>query len=348
MLKKKIVSKDIQIVSFDIFDTLVYRPFWNPTDLFFLLGQYVEKLIGSSDFLDFQTLRTEAEKKAREINKIHKPAREDITLDEIYSVLANELDATFEQVEKIKQKEIELEIQYCHPRTYAKELFDLAIATGKRVIITSDMYLPKDIVEKILANCGYTSYEFLFLSNEIGLTKATGRLFTYIAKKMHVTPKQILHIGDNQQSDVQMAKKMGLQAFHFPKAIDRFTNCIPMLYSGEIFSKIYQNPIALRDRNQFDRFFGWKTLLAVAANYIFDNPLIPFHPDTDFNADPRIVAILLWDSICLGYLPGLLMLLLKKTIKILTLWHEMAISPWNAIKYSIRYIRIMRNCIISI
>lgn len=290
MLKKKIVSKDIQIVSFDIFDTLVYRPFWNPTALFFLLGQYVEKLIGSSDFLDFQTLRTEAEKKAREINKIHKPAREDITLDEIYSVLANELDATFEQVEKIKQKEIELEIQYCHPRTYAKELFDLAIATGKRVIITSDMYLPKDIVEKILANCGYTSYEFLFLSNEIGLTKATGRLFTYIAKKMHVTPKQILHIGDNQQSDVQMAKKMGLQAFHFPKAIDRFTNCIPMLYSGEIFSKIYQNPIALRDGNQFDRFFGWKTLLAVAANYIFDNPLIPFHPDTDFNADPRIVG----------------------------------------------------------
>lgn len=76
--------------------------------------------------------------------------------------MANELDATFEQVEKIKQKEIELEIQYCHPRTYAKELFDLAIATGKRVIITSDMYLPKDIVEKFWPTVDTQAMNFYF------------------------------------------------------------------------------------------------------------------------------------------------------------------------------------------
>lgn len=290
LLKEKIVGKDIQIVSFDVFDTLVYRPFWNPTDLFYLLGQYVEDLLGVSDILDFSTLRIEAENKAREVGKCKNPAKEDITLDEIYSVLAEELDATPEQIEKIKQKEIQLEIQYCHPRKYAKELFELAVSTGKQVIITSDMYLTKDVVEKILDNCGYKRYEFLFLSSEVGLTKTSGRLFSYAAETMHVSPQKILHIGDNQQSDIQMAEKIGLKAFHFPKAIDRFTNCIPNLYGGELFSRIYQNPIAFRDGNQFDRFFGWKTLLAVVANYIFDNPLIPFHQDTDFNADPRIIG----------------------------------------------------------
>ena len=290
ILKKSIVDQDIQIVSFDIFDTLVYRPFWNPTDLFYFLGQYAENVLGVSDILDFSTLRIEAENKAREIAKYKTPAREDIILDEIYSVLADELDATPEQIEQIKYKEIQLEIQYCHPRKYAKELFDLALATGKRVVITSDMYLTRDVVEKILANCGYTGYEFLFLSSEVGLTKASGHLFSYVAEKMHVSPQKILHIGDNQQSDIHMAEEIGLKTFFFPKAIDRFTNCISKLYSGKIFSKVYQAPIAFRDGNQFDRFFGWKTLLAVAANYIFDNPLIPFHEDTDFNADPRIIG----------------------------------------------------------
>lgn len=289
-LKKAIVDKNIRIVSFDVFDTLVYRPFWNPTDLFYLLGQYAEDILEVTDLLDFSTLRIEAENKAREIAKCKNPAKEDISLDEIYFVLADELEATDEQIEKIKQKEIQLEIKYCHPRKYAKELFELALATGKQIIITSDMYLKRDVVKKILSNCGYTGYEFLFLSSEVGLTKASGNLFSYAAEKAHVKPKEILHIGDNQQSDIRMAEKVGLKVFHFPKAIDRFTNCIPKLYSGEIFSRIYQDPIAFRRGNLFDKFFGWRTLLAVVANYIFDNPLIPFHQDTDFNADPRIIG----------------------------------------------------------
>lgn len=289
-LKEAIVNKDIRVVSFDVFDTLVYRPFWTPTDLFYLLGQYAENLLEVSDLLDFSTLRIEAENKAREINKCKNPAKEDISLDEIYLILADKLDATADQIENIKQKEIELEIKYCHPRKYARELFELALATGKQIIITSDMYLKRDVVEKILSNCGYTGYEFLFLSSEVGLTKASGNLFNYAVEKVQVEPKEILHIGDNQQSDIRMAEKVGLKAFHFPKAIDRFTNSIPKVYSGEIFSRIYQKPIAFRRGNLFDKFFGWRTLLAVVANYIFDNPLIPFHQDTDFNADPRIIG----------------------------------------------------------
>lgn len=36
---------------------------------------------------------------------------------------------------------------------------------------------------------------------------------------MHVTPKQILHIGDNQQSDVQMAKKWDCKRSTFRKLL---------------------------------------------------------------------------------------------------------------------------------
>lgn len=289
-IKKEIVSANHKIVSFDIFDTLVYRPFWSPTDIFYLLGLYAEDILGVNDLLDFKTLRIEAEKKAREINHVKNPAREDITLDEIYDVLKIQLDASSKQIQEIKNKEIALELQYCKPRKYAQELFQMALSIGKEVIITSDMYLPRNVIEKILKNCGYEGYSNLYLSNEVGLTKSTGRLFAYLAKDLKQRPQQILHIGDNEQADISMAKKAGLHAFHFPKAVDRFMNHVPGLYSGELFQKIYQGPFALRDGYQFDRFFGWKTLLAIVANHIFDNPFVIFHPDTDFNADPRVIG----------------------------------------------------------
>ena len=39
-LKKEIIDEKTQVVSFDIFDTLIMRPFWNPIDLFTFLNKY--------------------------------------------------------------------------------------------------------------------------------------------------------------------------------------------------------------------------------------------------------------------------------------------------------------------
>ena len=54
-IKKMIVSDDHKIISFDVFDTLVHRPFWTPMDLFYLLGLYATDILSISDLLDFKT-----------------------------------------------------------------------------------------------------------------------------------------------------------------------------------------------------------------------------------------------------------------------------------------------------
>lgn len=46
-LKKRLMSSNIKVISFDVFDTLVYRPFWNPSDLFYLLGDFANTLLDS-------------------------------------------------------------------------------------------------------------------------------------------------------------------------------------------------------------------------------------------------------------------------------------------------------------
>jgi HAD superfamily hydrolase (TIGR01549 family) len=289
-LKRKICDRNTEVVSFDIFDTLVYRPFWDPTGLFYLLGIYVDDVLHAGDMLSFRDVRMSAEKRAREIGKISHSSWEDITLDNIYDVIQDWLGISQEERQQIEDKEIELELKYCHPRRYAKELFDMCRAIGKRVVITSDMYLPKAAIEEILEHCGYSGYEKLYLSSEVKLGKWSGNLYTHLCKDLGVTAAHVLHIGDTLPSDVKMAKKMGLQSFHFPKAVDRFMNTVPQMYGGELFIKVYGSPLVMRDGWQFMRFFGLQCLLATAANEVFSNPYVQFHPETDFNADPNVIG----------------------------------------------------------
>lgn len=39
-IKREILKEETKIVSFDIFDTLIIRPFWNPIDLFTFLSLF--------------------------------------------------------------------------------------------------------------------------------------------------------------------------------------------------------------------------------------------------------------------------------------------------------------------
>lgn len=287
ILKQQIRSETIDVVSFDVFDTLVYRPFWEPKDLFYLLGIYVNQLLEIADTADFMTIRVEAESVARDKKWLNNPADEEITLDEIYEVVQNYLGVSDEIIKKIKQYEIDLEIKYCQPRKYAKEIFDFALALGKKVIIVSDMYLPQEVIEKILTSCGYSGYSHIFVSSRVHLTKARGTLYAKVCKTINVKPERILHMGDNYDSDVEQARKAGLHSYHFPKAVERFADVYPGWYGGEGFKKVYEEPFCLRCGGQYHWYFGLRTMLSQAANDIFDNPYLVVHPDTDFNADPK-------------------------------------------------------------
>lgn len=50
-------------VSFDIYDTLIVRPFWNPTDLFYLLEKEFEDIYNS--YIGFREMRINGEELLR-------------------------------------------------------------------------------------------------------------------------------------------------------------------------------------------------------------------------------------------------------------------------------------------
>lgn len=192
------------VISFDIFDTLLLRPYVKPIDLFEHLGIL-------EGWTDFQWERIYAERTAQS----SKGACEEITLDDIYSHMPKRL-------QYLKEKELNLEAEVLRPNPEMKEVFDYALNSGKTVIIISDMYVPQDFLESVLRKNGYSGYKKLYLSSTYKKLKATTNLYQQAIQELGVEASSILHIGDNEYSDVLKAKEIGITPIYYPKIMDRF------------------------------------------------------------------------------------------------------------------------------
>ena len=195
---------EYQIVSFDIFDTLIKRNVGDPTEVFNLIG----KKINDKSFLE---KRIYAEKCARS-----KKCNGEVNLDEIYDEF--DIDDFFK--EKYKQIEIHTELMLCTYSREIKKLFDYCISSGKLVVVISDMYLDHDTIEKILTRNGYHGYYKLYISNEIGKSKANGELYSYVIEDLGITQQEIIHIGNSIKSDCFMAKN-GIKSLKIPTHYNR-------------------------------------------------------------------------------------------------------------------------------
>lgn len=292
-VKRKICKKEI--ISFDIFDTLVVRPFYQPSDLFILLDEEWVTLQGRREAVSFSEMRINAEKAAREKIKQKFPQFEEICLDEIYEEFEYLYDVSKEISEKIKQREVELEMQFCQPRKKICELYDMARYLGKTVVAVSDMYLPRYVIEKILKKCGCDYFDRIFISCEMRRTKANGGLFEVMLGVLGRGGEKCLHLGDNWNLDCVPAQKLGIETWRTAKPIDLLFNKVSDMNKAARrgnFGKLLER----NSHGNFlryihaDEYYGIRCMLAVIANKIFDNPYTDYEPDTDFNRNPYNVG----------------------------------------------------------
>ena len=232
------------VISFDIFDTLIYRPFSSPTDLFYLIGIELE-------YMDFARIRCEAEDAARK-KMMQKENHSEVTLDDIWKVMEIKtgIDAEYG-----KQIEVEYEKKFCYSNEYMLEVYRLLKQRDKKIIFTSDMYLPSDVILEILKKSGYES-EVLFLSCELKKSKCKGDLYEYIKKTVGINCKYI-HVGDNQTADVTKAKHSGFDVHQILNP-DRYSNVFrandmsPIIggaYRGVVNNRLYNG------LNQYSKYF---------------------------------------------------------------------------------------------
>ncbi len=190
------------IISFDIFDTLIRRPFESPTDIFPIVG---EKL----GIKNFKKIRIDAERTARK-KKLSESGHGEVNIYDIYDIIS---ERTGIDPQKGAETELLTEKEYCFADAYMSRVFGLLRENKKDIIIVSDMYIPHDKMEELLFSCGYGGYKKLYVSCDNSCGKNTGELFKKIADEY--SGKSIVHVGDNYASDVEMAVRSGIAAKHY-------------------------------------------------------------------------------------------------------------------------------------
>lgn len=260
---------DYDIISFDIFDTLITRKIYKPDNIFDIMSINIkDKYNLDCNFVD---IRKEAEKTA--VQKYNT----DVNLDQIYCCMNDLIDLDCNDIDDIKSMEIELEKQFLIPRLDMLKFFNY-VKKIKKIILVSDMYLDSNILSDILANCGYKDYCDLIVSCEVGLRKDSGLLWKYVKDKY--CGKKILHFGDNILSDHINALENDIMSIgiHSPNDICRkylnftpkkLTDCI--LYGelinynifNNVFNQNYVPPKTLEEYGElvlgpiFLKYFSW-------------------------------------------------------------------------------------------
>ncbi|HWT04337.1 MAG TPA: HAD family hydrolase, partial [Xanthomonadales bacterium] len=135
---------------------------------------------------------------------------------EIYDTLAALSGADPALIELLKQTELAVERDLVYANPVAKELYELARAQGKTIVLCSDMYLPSAEIVTLLRRCGYEGYDTLYVSCEHACSKHAGTMFPYVAERQRVAPARVLHVGDNLYGDCMMAREAGCTAMYLP------------------------------------------------------------------------------------------------------------------------------------
>ena len=286
-IKERICDNKIKVISFDIFDTLITRPFLQPNDLFKILSEEFRNLTNPKNCINFESFRSMSENNARAKRYDQYPDMPEITLEEIYKNISETYKIDSNLLNKIMQKEIDLEYKYCAQRKTAFELYKLALFNNKKVICTSDMYLSKNDVKNMLNKTGYKNFDNIYISSEIKYTKSIGNLYDYVKNDLNVSFDEIVHIGDNYKVDVEVASKKGICACFFPRTINLYWD---INSAGNLSDIAFKSLGIWQDNVNSNVYIGIRCMIAVVANMYFDNPFRPFNNMTTFNADPILIG----------------------------------------------------------
>jgi predicted HAD superfamily hydrolase len=210
---------DNAVISFDLLDTLVEKPFFQQEDLFDLMSNDVEKIVGHRNF-NFRKIRVLAEKMAYK----NKKNSETVDLNDIYAEVKKLTQLELAHIMEIEKVEVCYEQKFYREKAVGKQIYSFAKSMNKKIIIIADTYLPRFLVEGLLERCGYIGYQELIMCSEVGISKRTGNIFPYLAEKLYCDPKYFLHIGDDEVEDVQIPQRFGFNTMSILSSRESFTN----------------------------------------------------------------------------------------------------------------------------
>ncbi len=227
------------VISFDVFDTLLIRKTLYPRDVFLLTEQRAKD--AGYGVEGFASARAGIE------NDL--PL---CTLDDIYEALAERYAWDPETEERIKGMELDAERSVLEPRPAVVKLMEYALREGKRVVLTSDMYLPEPALRRILEDKGVRGFERILVSCDCGSSKRY-ELYSLLLE-YGGDPGEILHVGDDPEADGNAPRKYGIDSIVIPSplsvakngswsdAVSAASTLMDRCLLGMVVSRLYSDP----------------------------------------------------------------------------------------------------------
>lgn len=224
-----------EVISFDIFDTLIMRRCVKPEDIY---NEFDEI---------FSKCRLEKE---IELNKKFKAA----TIEEIYEEVGNELQLEENEICARKEKEYDLNKKLLCVRDIMIDALSYARKKSKQIFVTTDMYYDNKALRGLLAEYGIDNDDII-ISCEYRKSKFDGSLYDVLLDK--ACGKSLLHIGDNDFVDGTKAAEKGIDTFIIKSSYNLFCDSSFALlsdsvktkndqcYLGYLISNLLNNPFAL-------------------------------------------------------------------------------------------------------
>lgn len=191
------------VVSFDMFDTIVMRRIYEPTDIIELVNSRLQDQ--GINIKDFYSKRLAVEK---ELSKTNAPMLTDIYRKVIDLSWGEDLPDGI-TAEYLADMEWRLDYEMLVPRHDVVVLFNTLKYRNKLVYVISDTYYSKEQISLMLVKCGIKEYTDILPSCEFKTGK-TQKLFEVLNAKEK--GKKILHIGDDALADIKCAQESGIEA----------------------------------------------------------------------------------------------------------------------------------------
>ncbi len=203
-----------QVITFDCFDTLLWRNVDKPMDVFFTMAKkpMFQQLNFTAD------CRIKCEEIARRRKFVEKGKRE-VGYRDIYLTFNSALSD--DQIEALYEEELSSEIEHCYAFQPMVDILKQSINLNKKVFIVSDTYLSKKGLKKLLGahiDTGVINQlTDIVVSCEYGVSKSQG--LHQLTRERYKTEK-IVHFGDHEIADVKAAVRENIDAIHLKQYND--------------------------------------------------------------------------------------------------------------------------------
>ena len=250
-------DSNFKAVSFRLEDVLIMTPFLQKNCLFMFMEEDYS-MFDVSGKKSFTELRTAAEEAAEKKYGV----RTKVTLEKVYDIFAKLSKISPEGKNRLMERECELIEHFSFPRECGKTLFREAKRSKKRVIIYSESVYPRETIQAILENCGYSTYDGLVILSELKDADARS-WYAPVLEKSGASANKLINCGSDVAFDVELSIMKGSKALLIAPAIQL------MERSGRIAGFIKEKILYNSDSSEY---LAIQCILGLYSAYCFDIP----------------------------------------------------------------------------